>query len=62
MGTILRKTMHEFDKPEFKEAFWKWFDSLPCEERRKFQNYTADMAELNFYNRVYKNNGPMADR
>ena len=48
--------MHIFDTPEFKEAFWKWFDDLPKEERRKFQEYPADMAELNFYNRVYRHN------
>lgn len=43
-----------FDSPEFKKEFWDWFDNIPREERRKFQEYPADMAELNFYNRVYR--------
>lgn len=43
----------EFDNPEFKKAFWEWFDSLPKLERKRFQDYPADMAELNFYNRIY---------
>jgi hypothetical protein len=47
--------MNVFDTPEFKKAFWKWFDALPRQERKRFQDYPADMAELNFYNRVYKN-------
>ncbi len=47
--------MSVFDTPEFKKAFWKWFDALPRQERKRFQDYPADMAELNFYNRVYKN-------
>jgi hypothetical protein len=47
--------MDVFDTPEFKKAFWKWFDALPRQERKRFQDYPADMAELNFYNRVYKN-------
>ena len=46
--------MDIFDTPEFKKAFWEWFDNLPTKEREKFQNYPADMAELNFYNRFYK--------
>jgi len=47
--------MNVFDTPEFKKAFWEWFDALPRQERKRFQDYPADMAELNFYNRVYKN-------
>ena len=49
------KTMSVFDTPEFKKAFWEWFDALPTQERKRFQEYPADMAELNFYNRVYRN-------
>jgi hypothetical protein len=47
--------MNVFDTPQFKKAFWEWFDALPTHERKRFQEYPADMAELNFYNRVYKN-------
>jgi len=47
--------MNVFDTPEFKKAFWAWFDDLPKQERKRFQDYPADLAELNFYNRVYKN-------
>lgn len=54
MRTILIDVMDIFDTPEFKKAFWEWFDNLPTKEREKFQNYPADMAELNFYNRFYK--------
>lgn len=46
--------MDVFDTPEFKKEFWEWFDSISKTERAKFQNYPADMAELNFYNRVYR--------
>ena len=47
--------MDVFDTPHFKKCFWEWFDNLPKQERKKFQEYPADMAELNFFNRVYKN-------
>ena len=46
--------MHEFDDPKFKKAFWEWFDSLSVAEKDKFKYYPADMAELNFHNRIYK--------
>jgi len=46
--------MDVFDQPDFRKAFWEWFDSLPKEERVKFQNYPADFAELNFYNRIWR--------
>lgn len=46
--------MDVFNHPDFKKAFWKWFDSLSVEEKDKFKYYPADMAELNFYNRIYK--------
>ena len=42
-----------FDTPEFKREFWLWFDALPTAEKRKFQNFPADMAELYFYNKIY---------
>jgi hypothetical protein len=45
---------HVFDSSEFKKAFWEWFDNLPQKQREKFQTYPMDMAELNFYNTVYK--------
>ena len=37
----------------FKKEFWEWFDSLPKEEKKKFQIYRNDMAELYFYNKIY---------
>lgn len=43
----------DFDTPEFKKLFWEWFDSLPQKERKKFQEYPSDMAELYFYNKIY---------
>lgn len=47
--------MFIFDDPHFKKAFWEWFDSIPKEERERFQLYKADMAELFFFNKIYKN-------
>ena len=41
------------DKKEFKKAFWKWFDSIPEQERLKFKYYPSDMAELYFYNKIW---------
>jgi hypothetical protein len=38
---------------EFKKQFWDWFDTLTLAEKMKFWYYGMDMAELNFYNRVY---------
>ena len=46
-------TMEVFDTKEFKKAFWEWFDTLPKLERKKFQEYPADMAELYFYNKIW---------
>lgn len=46
--------MDLFDTPEFKKEFWEWFDSLPKEQRHKFKTYPADLAELNFYNTVWR--------
>jgi len=44
-----------FDDPDFKKSFWKWFDNeLSPRERKKFQEYPADLAEFNYYNRVWK--------
>jgi len=42
-----------FDSPEFKKAFWDWFDNLPKAERAKFLTYKHNIAELNFYNTVW---------
>lgn len=45
-----------FDQPDFKTAFWNWFDNeLAPQERRKFQEHHSDLAELNFYNRYWVN-------
>jgi|GEM_PF-6438805 len=44
----------DFDNKEFKKAFWEWFDVLPEKEKDKFKYYRSDMAELYFYNSVYK--------
>lgn len=50
------KSMDVFSEPEFKKAFWVWFDSVLTEdERKQFYNYPMDMAELYFYNKVWKN-------
>jgi hypothetical protein len=47
--------MEIFDDKNFKAAFWYWFDNNTTpEERMKFKNYQADMAEMYFYNKVYK--------
>ena len=43
-----------FETKHFKQEFWKWFDNLPKADRMKFKNYSSDMAELFFYNKVYK--------
>jgi hypothetical protein len=46
--------MKEMLYKEFQDAFWNWFDNeLTKEQRDKFRNYPADMAELYFYNRVW---------
>lgn len=42
-----------FDDVDFKKEFWKWFDSISKQERERFQEYPADMAELYFYNKFY---------
>lgn len=39
--------------PEFKQEFWKWFDSLPQKKKEMFWRYKDDMAETNFYFTVY---------
>jgi hypothetical protein len=41
------------DDPVFKTLFWQWFDSLTKQERKKFQEYPADMAELFYYNKYF---------
>ena len=43
----------DFKDPHFKNCFWNWFDALPDKEKKRFQYYTADMAELYFYNKFY---------
>ena len=50
--------LHLFHSRRFKEAFWEWFDNLPQKERDKFKTYPNDMAELNFYNRVWRHERP----
>lgn len=44
----------DFNDPHFKSRFWEWFDSLSRPERQKFQLYHSDMAELFFYNKIYR--------
>ena len=46
--------MELFDSKEFKEAFWYWYDNLSPEERKKFYEYPSDMAELFFYNKIFR--------
>jgi hypothetical protein len=43
----------DFKDPHFKKLFWEWFDALSDKEKKRFQYYTADMAELYFYNKYY---------
>jgi len=45
--------LNDKNYPEFKKQFWEWFDTLSISEKTKFWYYGMDMAELNFYNRVY---------
>lgn len=45
--------MDVMDTKKFKKAFWEWFDSISPRERKKFQEYPADMAELYFYNKIW---------
>ena len=42
-----------FDDPHFKSEFWRWFDNISPAERKKFKEYSADMAELFFYNKYF---------
>jgi hypothetical protein len=44
----------DLDSERFKKQFWDWFDSISTEDREKFQEYPADMAEIFFYNRYYR--------
>jgi len=37
----------------FLKEFWEWFDVLSQDERRKFQYYHSDMAQIFFYNKIY---------
>lgn len=46
----------DFKCKNFKRAFWDWFDNLPKSERQKFNYYQNDMAELFFFNKVYRYN------
>jgi hypothetical protein len=41
------------DDKGFKQAFWKWFDSLPKVEKKRFWYYKVDMATTYFYNAIY---------
>ena len=34
--------------------FWEWFDNIELSERKKFQYYPSNMADLYFYNKYYK--------
>ena len=45
---------HTVETTEFKKAFWNWFDSLSKAEKDKFKYYPSDMAELYFYNKIYR--------
>ena len=45
--------MDEMKTEQFRKAFWDWFDAIPKKERKKFQEYPADMAELYFYNKIW---------
>lgn len=46
--------MEKIEDKQFKKEFWEWFDNIPEEERKKFQFFKVDMAEIFFYNKIYK--------
>ena len=39
---------------QFKKAFWEWFDMQPKPFRDKYLYHKEDMAEIYFYNQIYK--------
>jgi len=40
----------------FKSAFWDWFDNLSKTEKKKFWDFSVDMAMIYFYNKIYRHN------
>ena len=44
----------DFKDKYFQILFWEWFDNLEITERKKFQYYPSNMADLYFYNKYYK--------
>lgn len=42
------------DTPEFKEAFWNWWDMLPKSHRDRFNYEKEDWAAINFFNSKYR--------
>jgi hypothetical protein len=38
----------------FKSAFWDWFDNLSKTEKKKFWDFSVDMAMIYFYNKIYR--------
>ena len=40
--------------PQFKQAFWIWFDSLSESKKKSFWYYKWDTAETNFYFTVWE--------
>jgi len=40
--------------PKFKKEFWKWFDNLRKSERKAFYFYKEDIAEINFYYKIWE--------
>ena len=45
--------MPKSEYPQFKKEFWEWFDALPQQKRRSFMYYDHDIAETNFYFKVW---------
>jgi len=41
---------------KFKSAFWDWFDNLSKTEKKKFWDFSVDMAMIYFYNKIYRHN------
>lgn len=46
--------MDDFDSQDFNKLFWEWFDSIPRADRKRFQEHSADMAKIYYYNKFYR--------
>lgn len=46
--------MDDLNSSEFNKLFWEWFDSIPRADRKRFQEHSADMAKIYYYNKFYR--------